>query len=127
MTVSYINNNAVIVIESQGFKYVVTNMIVNFTSGIRIEGVKYYVAADVNKEYEDSQFTLMVTNNTYRKLSDLTVHTAETALNEEGTLKEGYLGEFDLFVQIFGHNSQGSVNAIYPFIVDAIQRKYSLV
>lgn len=126
MTVSYTNNSSVIVIESQGFKYVVTNMHVNFVSGIRIEGIKYYVATDVNKEYEDSQFSLLVTNNTYRKLADLTVHTAETAL-ENGVLKQGYIGEFDLFVQMFGHNMLNQPNAIYPFIVDAIQRKFNLV
>lgn len=38
-------------------------------------------------EYIDSAIELFVTNNTYRKLDDFTVHTAETAL-ENGVLKQ---------------------------------------
>ena len=135
----YINNSgeqtatgSIIVIEVTDatlnkIRYYIHEMHIDFFNGIRLTGYKKVKPNGIDNEYIDSAIELTVTNNTYRKLSDLTVHTSATALNEDGSLKAGFIGEFDLFVQMFGHNVSGTVNAIYPFIIDAIQRKYSLV
>ena len=124
MTVTYTNNNRVIEITNGNYKYVVTSMIVLFKYYVKIEGQILFLASN-GKEYLDSDLSLIVNNDSYRDLSDLSVVDASVALTN-GTLNSGYIGELDLFVELFGHNSADQPNKMYPFIVDAIQRKYNL-
>lgn len=126
MITTYTNNNRVIVVTHGDYKYTVTSMVVVFKDYVRLEGTITYTAPN-GKEYFEEDLRLTVDNTSYRNLSTLAVVDASTALNPNGSVKTGYIGELDLFVELFGHNTANQVNSMYPFIVDAIQRKYNLI
>lgn len=107
------------------YEYKVAQMIVDFSGEIAIKGFVKVITSELTFEVLDT-FELKVNNTSYRNMVDFTVHHADTALNPDGTLIAGYIGEFDLFVSMFGHNVSNKPNSIYPFIVDAIQRKFNL-
>lgn len=97
-----------------------------FAEIITISGQKELTPVDSDKSYKEP-FELYVTNNSYRNINTFNIVSVEEALDENGNLKEGYMPEFNLFVSLFGHNAFNQPNKIYPFIVDAITRKFNLI
>ena len=128
--VETINGSQIKIIDSKGsgniYTYSCISMTIQFfIETIVISGVREINPVDSDKTYKES-FELYVTNSSIRRMSDLAVALPSEALNIDGSLKSGYKREFDFFVELFGHNNFGMVTAMYPFIIDAIQRKYNL-
>lgn len=68
---------------------------------------------------------LIVNNDHYRFIGDATLRIADAteALNEDGTVKPGYISEYMFFVGAFGTHTIAVPFGIYAFIQDALVRK----
>jgi len=66
---------------------------------------------------------LLVTDDSYRRLSDMAVVPASEATDAEGVVLPGYISEYDFFVQAFGLKTIDVPFGIYGFVADALCRK----